>query len=644
MKKNFMKYPALVLIIFISLVSEGCLFVYINQPSSAETGEVIDIQIAINSNDVPEPNAHKGILGILAPEDWNFISADYTSSIGNGSLTISEEWQDSVEKYYPAANYDIGMKWFVLLSDTGYAFNDPVIFTVNLKMQTGEKEGCYNIGYLTTKATSGMLNNSSWSPMSFPHPIGIPDSNLCKSKFEVRTAPEWDNILDRSSGWTGSDGIYSIPINGSEQPENNSKHLLVFSDTFIGEVDSNGRRISAKMVNNTLALLSDIDPAKNEIEFFWRTDGSNNPQTVFVPETPGAKSGDWYWLMDGISIDSIIYVYALRLHSAGSGAFGFEVNGVVLLKFMLDEESFIKNVEQSDTPLFYKNANEKWDIVMGQAVMPMNQASGYSFADGYIYVYGPRSHSQGKDLIASRVLPENIEDFDEYNFWNGSDWNGSIETAASITSGISQEFSVTPISENEFLLTYQTGNNVAVKVGQSPAGQFGIMHTIYNCPEVQLDPDIFIYNAKAHPSLSLKNELLISYNVNSTEFADHFSNADIYRPRFIYLKLNDTTATGIDEVESVPTGYLLNQNYPNPFNPTTIITFSIAKNSYVQLSIFDILGNKIADLIKDELTAGAHSYELNINNLNQRKLSSGIYFYQLKADNFNQTKKMIYLK
>jgi len=647
MKKNATRLLIFMCVIIISQSLQGCLFEYIHQPKSAQTGQVIDIEISIHDNIVPETNPHKGIFGIIAPDDWTFISATYTSELGNGSLSESFEWKDSVEIYFPNAQFGENMKWFVLLSDQGYTYDQPVSFIVQLKMQVGQTEGCFNLGYLTTKATSGLLSsgNPQWAPLSFPHPIGIPDSNLCVTIFETRSALEWDNLLDRKSGWTGADGIYSIPINESEQPSTNveNKHLILFSDTFIGQVDSLNHRVNASLVNNTLALIPNSAPNEDSIKFFWSEDINNIPQAVFVPETPNANPDDWYWLMDGISIDDKIYVFALRLNSTGGGgAFGFEVNGVALIKFNLDDQSFITNVEQFDTPLFFKNESEGWEIVFGQAIMPMTSASNNPSPDGYIYIYGPKSNISGKELVAARVLPENISDFNLWEYWDGSVWNTSIENCAPITSGISQEFSITPLANNKYLLVSQTGNSVSVKIGESAIGPFGIFNKIYDCPEVLIDPNIFVYNAKAHPSLSTSNELLISYNVNTFDFFQHFSNADIYRPRFIYLKINDSTLNVI-ETQNIISKYSLELNYPNPFNPSTKINFYIEESGFVSLSVYDLLGNKISEIVKEKLPAGNHTYTFDANELSGR-LVSGVYFYTLQTGKYNITKKMIYLK
>ncbi len=157
----------------------GCLFEFVDQPSSAQPGEVIDVNLKITDNIVPEPNAHKGVLGILVPSDWEFLSADYNSSIGNGILDLSPEWKDSMDLFFPTNQFGQGMKWIALISDQGYSYPNVTSFNVQLKLKVGQTLGCFNLGYLTTKATSGLISsgNPSWAPISFPHPIGIPDSS-----------------------------------------------------------------------------------------------------------------------------------------------------------------------------------------------------------------------------------------------------------------------------------------------------------------------------------------------------------------------------------------------------------------------------------------------------------------------------------
>lgn len=86
----------------------------------------------------------------------------------------------------------------------------------------------------------------------------------------------------------------------------------------------------------------------------------------------------------------------------------------------------------------------------------------------------------------------------------------------------------------------------------------------------------------------------------------------------------------------------LYQNYPNPFNPATVIGYQLSVNSYVTLTVYDVLGKEVAVLVNEEQPAGR--YEVEFNSSGIRDLASGIYFYQLRAGNFIQTKKMVLVR
>jgi hypothetical protein len=92
--------------------------------------------------------------------------------------------------------------------------------------------------------------------------------------------------------------------------------------------------------------------------------------------------------------------------------------------------------------------------------------------------------------------------------------------------------------------------------------------------------------------------------------------------------------------ELIPDKYSLEQNYPNPFNPSTVIEFSLPENvSNVRLTIYSILGEKVAELVNTSLVAGKYSYTWNANNV-----STGMYIYELRTDKFVSIKKMLLLK
>ena len=92
--------------------------------------------------------------------------------------------------------------------------------------------------------------------------------------------------------------------------------------------------------------------------------------------------------------------------------------------------------------------------------------------------------------------------------------------------------------------------------------------------------------------------------------------------------------------EVIPEVYSLEQNYPNPFNPSTKIEFSIPEDvNNVTLTIYNALGQKVAELVNSKMEAGKYSYVWNASDV-----STGLYIYELRTDKFVSVKKMLLLK
>lgn len=90
----------------------------------------------------------------------------------------------------------------------------------------------------------------------------------------------------------------------------------------------------------------------------------------------------------------------------------------------------------------------------------------------------------------------------------------------------------------------------------------------------------------------------------------------------------------------IPDKYVLEQNYPNPFNPSTTIEFSLPENVIsARLSIYNILGEKAAELVNGPLSAGKYTYQWNA-----KDFASGMYIYELQTENFTSVKKMMLIK
>jgi hypothetical protein len=100
----------------------------------------------------------------------------------------------------------------------------------------------------------------------------------------------------------------------------------------------------------------------------------------------------------------------------------------------------------------------------------------------------------------------------------------------------------------------------------------------------------------------------------------------------------DITSIGEDP-QTFINNYQLQQNYPNPFNPSTTIEFTIPKTGFVTLTIYDILGEKVATLVSENLTAGSYKYQWDA-----RGLAGGVYFYRIESTDFAKSRKMLLIR
>ncbi|MDP3710396.1 MAG: M64 family metallopeptidase [bacterium] len=91
-------------------------------------------------------------------------------------------------------------------------------------------------------------------------------------------------------------------------------------------------------------------------------------------------------------------------------------------------------------------------------------------------------------------------------------------------------------------------------------------------------------------------------------------------------------------------GIQLNQNFPNPFNPETIIQYSLPEDTKVRLTVYNILGQEIIDLVDERQLAGMHNIRWDGRDRNDRKLASGIYYYQLTTGKFSVVRSLTILK
>lgn len=130
------------------------------------------------------------------------------------------------------------------------------------------------------------------------------------------------------------------------------------------------------------------------------------------------------------------------------------------------------------------------------------------------------------------------------------------------------------------------------------------------------------------------NNLYLDLNVNSTPVGKDPIDS-------LQVLFNNWLTTGIIQNSGIiPEKPALYQNYPNPFNPVTTIKFDIPKQTSVKITVYDILGNQVTELVNlSNVKPGSYSVQFDAGNL-----ASGIYLYKIIGDNFTETKKMLVVK
>ena len=110
--------------------------------------------------------------------------------------------------------------------------------------------------------------------------------------------------------------------------------------------------------------------------------------------------------------------------------------------------------------------------------------------------------------------------------------------------------------------------------------------------------------------------------------------------QIIDLNWEDTHFTAIEENSDSASTYNLSQNYPNPFNPDTFIEYTIPNSEYVNITVYNVLGEKIKSLVNGKRLAGTHTIKWDGTDSYGESASSGIYFYKIIAGSYVKSHKM----
>jgi hypothetical protein len=340
--------------------------------------------------------------------------------------------------------------------------------------------------------------------------------------FRSEPLPAWDAKFQRTDGWIGADGAFTVRTS----PD---RTLWLFSDTWIGSV-RDGKRKPETIVNNTVGVQTGHG-ADAAITFaVARKDGK--PAALFVPP----DGTGWFWIFAGHHAAGKLHVFLPRSEKTNApGAFGFK-----------NIDLWLGTVPNPDddptrwTPTYRKVPFAEFGPggtrSFGSAVLAHGE---------FAYVYGfaetPGKPFASRKLLTARAPAGELSDFGSWRFLSNGEWKTDAKDATPQCDRLGTEFSVTYLPKFRVFALVYTENGLSPKIvgrfAASPDGPWSDAVVLHTCPEMAADKRVFTYAAKAHPHLAADGELVVSYVVNSFDLAPVVNDAALYWPRFVRVVL-----------------------------------------------------------------------------------------------------------
>lgn len=145
--------------------------------------------------------------------------------------------------------------------------------------------------------------------------------------------------------------------------------------------------------------------------------------------------------------------------------------------------------------------------------------------------------------------------------------------------------------------------------------------------------------------LNLSTGFLLYHSGESDNSIDlWYPGNDYYNAQISNGAIQQLITLKTDKNHINPPKVRLGDNFPNPFNPNTNIIYELEEESFVKITIYDMLGNVVNTLVDENQYCGYKTIEWDATNYHGQLVSAGVYFYRIDTEKFNRTKKMIFLK
>ncbi len=403
-------------------------------------------------------------------------------------------------------------------------------------------------------------------------------------------------------------------------------------------------------------------PAQNdkEIEYFFSIKNDND-QSAFSPVTAPALSYHFYAGADTIrpvinditQLENTLIKGPFIIESSISDNFGVDTTNVQLIYYLNEEGPFNKKMNKGANEIFSAELTFDRALVTGDRISYYISAFDISTAAN-----NALSDIITFDIVDFLLVDDFEDDRDIWDYDNGYVWDYSYTAyegyysyaymyAYALMSNYTEDAALTVgydfsqnmdialqyyvkygLEEGDSCLLQVTRDGIDWQTFKAYTGQGGDewIKESFSMTE---------YTGPGNDNVRFRFRLLLD--------DDTVADDGIY---IDYIGFKENSTSGIDDVEAdhIPTVFRLEQNYPNPFNPETVISFDLPQSEYTELTIYNVMGHKVATLLNASMNAGSHQFVWNGKDANGNQAASGVYFYQLKSGTFNKINKMILLR
>lgn len=314
---------------------------------------------------------------------------------------------------------------------------------------------------------------------------------------------------------TGGDGTYSIAL-----PDGRS--LFLMGDSYTGPVTNGSRAMSDHMFRNAYILYEN-----GSVTALIDANGENS--SAAIPPGVTNEHEEWYWPGHGFARDNRLFIFQTLMYQGESGMWGFRYRTTDILEYSLPDITL-----KSTKKIPFEGSS---DIHYGMAVLDDHD---------YIYIYAQVDVDNGSNPLSDALVARTTIDklYTAWEYFDGSSWTPRPDAAARMEGlssvPVSSQFNVFKMNDKYVLLTQSKQFNsgeIYTFISDFPQGPWYNKKMIYKIQEEE-NPNLFTYNAMAHPQFEKEGKILISYNVNNLDFAEQHDDVSTYRPRFFWIDID----------------------------------------------------------------------------------------------------------